>query len=164
MITGGREPAENDPGRPQGRLAIAMVIAAVVATAALTDAKAHSGRWMTAAELRAAFANKTIEGTYSNGLPFVEVYRGNMRLEYREPGRDLAGRWSIVDDTFCTLYDAVPTGGCYRVLQDSANCFTFYFTASDEQAVIEQQGPGPQWTARAWVSDATSTCKAVPAV
>lgn len=113
--------------------------------------------------MQAAFGGKTIDGHYADGVTFTESYAADGRIDYRERGRDMTGRWSVRAGTFCTIYDTAPTGGCYRVVRKGANCFEFYFVARDEK--IAESRPGqPSWTAQAWVKGQHATCKEEPTV
>jgi hypothetical protein len=120
--------------------------------------------WMDDAALKSAFADKTIQGNYASGKTFTETYRADGSIDYRENAVKYVGHWSLQGGTFCTIYHAEPTGGCYQVRQVSANCYEFYFVArTEEQAANE--GPGrPAWTARAAVSDRDPTCNEKPSV
>ena len=119
--------------------------------------------FMTEADMTSAFGGKTIDGHYADGVTFSETYHADGRIEYREKGRDMNGRWLVRAATFCTLYDTSPTGGCYRVTRRGANCFEFYFVARDDKQA--ERGPGqPSWTAQAWVKGQPETCKEEPTV
>lgn len=114
--------------------------------------------WMNEGALNQAFSGKAIEGHYANGAKFEERYDGDGRLFYRDERRETHGAWSIHSDTFCTIYDFDPSGGCYRVDKVSDNCFEFYFAA--RTVAQAQHGPSdkPSWTARGWVKGEASTC------
>lgn len=113
-------------------------------------------RWMTEAEMKEVLAGKTLDGTYRSGRTFTETYRPDGRLHYRDDNRASAGHWSVTAGTFCTIYDEDPTGGCYRVHREGANCYEFFFVARTEN---QASTPGtPSWTARAWISGEKSTC------
>ena len=120
--------------------------------------------WMTDSEIRGAFSGRTIEGAYSDSMPFTESYFDTGRLDYIEPQRRMTGRWSVVESTFCTLYDNGGGGGCFKVRQVSGNCYEFYFAAFDEEDLAEGSDERPRWTARGWRKDVPSTCVAVPVV
>jgi hypothetical protein len=119
--------------------------------------------YMPEADMQATFGGKTIEGHYADGVDFSETYGADGRIDYREKGRNMTGRWSVRAGTFCTIYDTSPTGGCYRVVRKGANCFEFYFVARDE--TVAEQRPGlPAWTAQGWVKGQHATCKEEPTV
>lgn len=121
--------------------------------------------WMTNKEMRAAFSGQTIEGVYRSGRTFKESYLADGRLSYDERSRHHTGHWSVINGTFCTIYDTSVTGGCFRVQKISANCFEFYFQTRDEAAAAEPDKHGqPTWTAQAWRTSALSTCKERPSV
>ena len=120
--------------------------------------------WMEDEALREAFADKTLQGNYANGKAFVEVYRADGSIEYREQGIEYHGHWSLQAGSFCTIYDGDPTGGCYRVRQVSANCYEFYFVSRTEEQAAKRDFTGPAWTARAAVSDRSATCEDKAAV
>lgn len=138
----------------------------MLAVVALFPPGALASRWMTDAEIDAAFRGRTIVGTYYNGEKFSESYALDGSLSYREGADYRTGHWSVVNATFCTIYDVNPTGGCFRVIRKSLNCFEFYFVArTREQArQLEEHSERASWTARAWHNDQPSTCDEVPAV
>lgn len=112
--------------------------------------------WMSATELQSTFSGQTIDGHYPNGSTFTETYASGGRIDYRDDMRSNGGRWSIVDGTFCTIYDEDPTGGCFRVIRSGSNCFEFYFVARSEEEASRPRAP--DWTARGWIADKSSTC------
>jgi len=122
--------------------------------------------WMTAPDLRASFSGASIKGEYANGRTFSEHYRKAGGLTYIEVARKrhMTGRWSIVRDRFCTIYDSSGTGGCFRVHQISFNCFEFYFDTRTEAEARQSTLRNPTWTARAWRTDRPTTCQDRPMV
>jgi hypothetical protein len=144
------------------RLPLLLAAILALATAAAADTALN---WMTDKQLRASFAGHGSEGHYRDGRTFRESYAADKRLEYIEGGRTETGYWSIVAGTFCTIYDGIPSGGCFRVHQLSDNCFEFYFQARDERRAAEPEDRRrPSWTARAWRTDKLSTCDERPTV
>lgn len=115
-------------------------------------------QWMSDSALNQAFAGKTIEGHYADGAKFVETYAGDGRLDYRDDKRQTAGRWSLQAGAFCTIYDADPSGGCYRVQKAGENCYEFYFAARTVEQAQSSPNEKPSWTARAWVQGQVSSC------
>jgi hypothetical protein len=143
----------------------AIAIAAIlVASGGAARSLEPPAPWMDATALKAAFSGVTIEGFYADGRPFEESYESTGRLRYVEELRNRIqlGYWSIVQGTFCTIYDAHPTGGCFRVRQHSANCFEFYFQARTEDEARKPDLDHPSWTARAWRKGVPSTCDEKP--
>jgi hypothetical protein len=140
------------------------VLVAFVAVATAGFCAEAFERWMSDAALAAAFAGTTIDGHYSDGTTFTESYRADGRLDYRERARALEGHWSVVNGTFCTIYDTSPTGGCFRVTKVSANCYEFYFQARDEAEAARPDVGRPSWTARGWRNDQPTTCTERPSV
>jgi hypothetical protein len=142
-------------------------IAALVAVAMAVLSPGAAGAtspWMDDGRLRTQFGGRTIEGTYTDGTPFTESYFDTGRLDYSEPTRRMVGRWSVVESTFCTLYDGAASGGCFKVRQMSGNCFEFYYAAADEEDLAEAPADRPRWVARGWRKDVPSTCPGVPVV
>jgi hypothetical protein len=140
----------------------ALLIVALLATAMPVPATTP---WMSADALRATFTPAVIEGVYANGLSFREDYRTDGSLDYSEAGgRALTGRWSVVADTFCTIYTTSGTGGCFRVRQVGANCYEFYFQARTEAEAAAPDPGKPSWTARAWLASRAPTCREAPVV
>jgi hypothetical protein len=124
--------------------------------AAAAAAASQEAPWMSETDLRSTFAGQTIDGHYPNGSTFTETYDGTGRIDYRDTMRSSGGRWSIVEGTFCTIYDDDPTGGCFRVIKSGTNCFEFYFVARTEDEASRPRSP--DWTARGWLADRNSTC------
>lgn len=122
--------------------------------------------WMTDAELRASFAGTTIDGQYVDGRSFRERYETGGALVYDEQAgkRRMTGYWNIVSGRFCTIYDGVASGGCFRVRQVSGNCFEFFFETRTEEEARRSTLRKPTWTARAWRIDLVSTCEERPMV
>jgi len=118
--------------------------------------------WLSDDEIEQAFAGRTIEGAYATGLPFIETYEADGRVDYREPNRRLTGRWSTVAGSFCTIYDDGISGGCFRVRQFGANCYEFYVSALTEEEAAEAPEP-IGWTARGWRVGEPNTCEPAPA-
>lgn len=152
---------------PLAGRSIAGVFVILLAAIMLLAVGARAERvWMTDAELRASFAGTTIDGQYVDGRTFREGYESGGALEYTEPAakRRLTGYWSIVRGRFCTIYDGVASGGCFRVRQVSANCFEFFFETRTEEEARQSTLRKPTWTARAWRIDLVSTCEERPMV
>ena len=151
------------------RLARTLLAALAVAgtslnAAAETGTQSASAPFMSEPELSRTFGGKTIEGHYADGVTFAESYGSNGRIDYRERGRDMSGRWLVRGGAFCTLYDTSPTGGCYRVRAKGANCFEFYFVARDDKQIERGPGQPPSWTALAWIKGQRATCHEQPTV
>lgn len=115
-------------------------------------------QWMNESALNQTFSGKTVEGHYVDGASFVETYGGDGRLDYRDDRRQTGGRWSLQAGSFCTIYDADPSGGCYRVQQVGENCYEFYFAARTVEDARDRPRDKPSWTARGWVKDRASSC------
>lgn len=113
--------------------------------------------WLQDAEIASALTGKTIDGRYASGRSFSERYNTDGRVQYMEDGASIGGRWSVTAGTLCTIYDADPAGGCFRVARVSANCFEFFFATRTEEAA--PGGPTPQWTARGSVNGEASACQ-----
>lgn len=139
------------------RFILVVVAVATVLASNAPAVRADNGGWMSNAELRTAFSGVTLEGKYGSGKPFSETYRADGRVAYQERGATIGGKWSVEAGTFCTIYDADPTGGCYRVRQVGANCFEFYFVARTEEKAQSEPGR-PAWTARGSVTGKPGAC------
>lgn len=142
------------------RLRLALPFAGAVMLAAgvgSVGAKAVGpATWMSTEEIQAAFVGKTIDGHYRSGRTFKESYSASGRLDYRDEERQIGGHWSVVNGSFCTIYDDDATGGCFRVRRSGSNCYEFYFVARTEKEA--EQPREPDWTARGWNSDHKDTC------
>ena len=108
-------------------------------------------------ELIAAFDGKTASGAYGDGTPVRETYLVGGGITYWDPNwGDKTGKWSVINNLFCTFYDGM-TGGCFRVERIGANCFDFLVAASSEEEAL-QPGQRRDYTARVFIEGAPSTC------
>lgn len=118
--------------------------------------------------MRTAFIGKTLDGHYADGMPWTETYAPNGRLDYRDQRRAGPGDWHFRDNVFCTFYDPGYglSGGCFRALRTSANCYEFYLAGLGDLGVDLAEPPGPlrRWVARAARRDEPSTCEERPSV
>lgn len=112
--------------------------------------------YMSDDEIRAALGGKSIDGHYRSGRTFTETYRADGRLTYRDDIRESGGHWSLVNGSFCTIYDGDASGGCFRVRRSGSNCYEFYFVARTEAEAVNPREP--DWTARGWYNDRKDTC------
>ncbi len=136
----------------------------LVLTVSTVAAEQRDPIWMADDEIKAVFGGRTIEGNYANGMTFTESYLASGRITYVDPLKSMGGRWSVVNRSFCTLYDSFSTGGCFRVTKVSANCFEFYFLTGSEREAAQPNPGKPSWTARGWHQGAPATCDEKPAV
>jgi hypothetical protein len=136
-----------------------MIVAGCAVIMLLTPFASGSANtvWMSDGELQTTFSGRSIAGEYENGDGFEETYASDGTVDYRDARRSSAGKWSIRAGTFCTIYDADPSGGCYRVHRAGENCFEFHFVARTTKEA-ETDPRKPDWTARAWFTDRPKTC------
>lgn len=137
------------------------LVALIAAGASVCTPHAYaisSDIWLNEAEISKALEGKTLDGVYAGGRRFSESYMQGGNLEYRENGETLRGHWSITQGTLCTIYDANPTGGCFRVAPAGGNCFEFYFVARTEEAAAGSLDERPDWTARGSVEGTLEAC------
>jgi hypothetical protein len=121
--------------------------------------------------MRAAFIGKTLDGHYSSGTAWTEVYFKDGRLDYREGQRRAVGKWHFHGHVFCTFYDPPPlrpplNGGCWTAIKISANCYEFYLAGVTPNPPFEDDDAGAarRWNARGWRNDEPSTCREKPSV
>ena len=119
---------------------------------------------MVAADMRATFYGTTLNGEYSDGLAWSETFDRSGRSSYAQEGAKASGRIAFRGETICFVYDGGFSGGCFKVWRRSINCFDFYGVDDTDRpyATSRQRQAGTGWTARAWRTDAESTCEAVP--
>jgi hypothetical protein len=118
--------------------------------------------WMDDDQITKAFAGVTISGVYVDGMPFTETYASGGGITYSDPRKAMTGRWSVVNRSFCTLYEGATTGGCFKVSRHSGNCFEFYFLTSSEREAANDNSNQPSWTARGWDKSKAATCDDKP--
>jgi hypothetical protein len=125
-----------------------------------------SPRWMTEEAMRGAFIGGTLDGHYIDGLRWSESYTADGRLSYWEALRKGVGYWYFREHVFCTFYDPGQglSGGCWRAIKASANCYEFYVSGFGDPQSDEEIAPGPlgNWAARAWRQGEPSTCEDRP--
>ena len=134
-------------------LAVATGIAAQTPTA-----------WLGEADIKQSFSGVEIDGVYVDGMKFTESYDATGAIVYRDTRKALIGRWSVVNGAFCTLYEGAITGGCFKVVKVSANCFEFYFLADSEEESATPDPGRPKWIARGWNKKHAATCDDKPLV
>lgn len=149
---------------PTSRTAIKAIFASASILSATVAAADPAGGWMSDDQIRTAFAGVTIDGVYADGITFTESYANDGAIHYRDPRKAMTGRWSVVNRSFCTIYEGVITGGCFRVSRHSANCYEFHFLAGSETEAAAEDPGRPHWTARGWNRDLAPTCDEKPAV
>jgi hypothetical protein len=120
--------------------------------------------WMNDNDISKAFSSVTIDGAYADGMSFTETYTDAGTISYRDPRKAMTGRWSVINSAFCTLYDGVITGGCFKVIRHSQNCYEFYFVAGSEAEAARPDRGRPSWTARGWNKALPPTCDEKPVV
>jgi hypothetical protein len=137
---------------------VAMTDAGAWALAALMLVGSPSGHeTLRAADMTAAFKGQTISGAYGNGAPFTETYGGDGKIAYRDSYGPMTGHWSVVNDLFCTFYDAPTAGGCFTVERIGENCFDFYAAAGTiEEAQAKEKRR--VYAARGWITTKPPTC------
>lgn len=107
-------------------------------------------------EIIAAFEGKTVAGAYADGLAFRESYAAGGAIDYWDPRTASTGQWSVVNNLFCTFYTSM-NGGCFRIVQVSANCFDFYAAADTAREALDP-AKRADYTARGSVQGVASTC------
>jgi hypothetical protein len=128
------------------------VVLAIIAS--LVALPAGAGERMKAAEIDKAFRGMTLDGVYSNGSFFTEVYNPDGSIRYHDATAADSGAWSVKNDMFCTFYEG-KQGACFFVEREGANCFSFY----EEDAASGGGGQArKQWTSRGWNRAEKSTC------
>ena len=104
------------------------------------------------------FEGKTVKGAYADNTPVQETYFTGGAIDYWDAFRTSKGKWSVVNNLFCTFYDdAEMSGGCFRVEQLSANCFDYFALAGSTEEALKPTEK-PRYTARAHIVGAPDTC------
>jgi hypothetical protein len=104
------------------------------------------------------FEGKTVKGAYANGTPVQETYFLGGAIDYWDSYNTSKGKWSVVNNLFCTFYDIGEMGGgCFRVEQVSANCFDYFAVANSPEEALKPADE-PRYTARASIMGLPETC------
>lgn len=137
-----------------------IVMAVVLASVAATAASAREGMLLGDDALRAEFSGKTITGYYlDTKVGFVEAYRPDGRITYKDDLQADRGRWFVAGQLFCTFYDRI-NGGCWYVRKVNANCLEFFAQSSRLPTLPLEQQLALQPDARAAREGETVTCDA----
>jgi hypothetical protein len=154
------------------RLPLAPVVLAllvVLATVAPSPARAEehdapSLAWLSGDEIRRELTGRLLAGIYPSGQPWSEQIADDGTTDYREGAKHWQGQWWIAGREFCFSYPPPGTGGCFRVVRASANCFELY----DFSGAAGQREDPPWldtlWNGRMWQSDRPTTCEDRPSV
>jgi hypothetical protein len=111
------------PFRNRSR-AYSLLVAGVCCIAA--SGLAEAGEFLGPERLKAELGGYTIKGYYTaDRVNFVEVYRRDGVISYKDDQKADAGQWFVRGQAFCTFYDKI-NGGCWYVVKRSDNCFEFY--------------------------------------
>lgn len=113
-------------------------------------------RILSGPEIITAFEGRTVAGAYHDGLAVRETYAVGGAISYWDPRGPDTGQWSVMNNLFCTFYTSM-AGGCFRIVQVSANCFDFYALADTANDALNPKDK-PAYTARAAVQGTASTC------
>ncbi len=117
-------------------------------------------KWLGVAELKAAFAGRTLTGNYADGFIFTETYAQDGRISYWDPQVTTEGRWHVsTDQGFCTFYDNL-VGGCFKTLKVGDNCFQFFLLEAQDSGPLPK-GKGTPYISQGWYPDKPSTCEAL---
>lgn len=113
-------------------------------------------------QVKTTVVGKTLLGVYDDGMPWRETYLIDGEVDYQDSDFASRGDWSVKDRQLCTFYvEAGMNGGCFYVVQRSANCFDFYGidpVTGEPSADLQAMRTGYGWTARGWRSDKPKTC------
>lgn len=138
------------------------VTAVVLAALAAAPAAAQDGGLLADEALKAEFAGKTITGYYlDTKVGFLEAYRADGRITYKDDLQADLGRWWVAGQLFCTFYDRI-NGGCWYVRKVNANCLEFFPQSTglpllllDEQLAMRPDAraarEGEKVTCEAWL-------------
>lgn len=113
---------------------------------------------MSEAAIRAELIDVPLEGQYVDERPWAETYFKDGRIEYKDPQANWTGQWSFRGAGFCTFYNEGSSGGCWRVIKSSSNCYYFYGLQRSGEPFRGVPGKSQGWTARGWRKSKPSTC------
>lgn len=134
-------------------------------SSALAQAEPEPGlHWMSGSAIQSEFAGKQLAGRYPSGATWSEAIKSDGSTDYREGSNHWAGQWWIRDREFCFRYAPPGIGGCFRVIQRSANCFELYDYSRPEGSGDEPTGDRERWNGRLWHVDRPTTCEERPIV
>lgn len=142
--------------RSLSRTALSWTLPLVLLVLAEGETRPPDAKLLQGPEIITAFEGKTVAGAYGDGLAFRETYHPGGAIDYWDPRTESAGQWSVINNLFCTFYTSM-NGGCFRIVQVSANCFDFYAAADTEREALET-GKRADYTARGSVQGVASTC------
>ena len=142
--------------RSLSRTALSLALPLLLLVLAEGGTRPPEARLLQGPEIITAFEGKTVAGAYRDGLAFRESYHAGGAIDYWDPRTVSTGQWSVINNLFCTFYTAM-NGGCFRIVQVSANCFDFYAAADTERQALET-GKRSDYTARGSVQGVASTC------
>ena len=110
-------------------------------------------------QIRSQMFGQMFTGEYFNGGQWAERFNPNMTSVYVEEGKAIHGHMEFKGSLLCFDYPYRPDleGGCFEIWKRGANCFDCY--SSQSVVSFNDRRFGRNWMARAWISDAPSTCK-----
>lgn len=144
---------------------IAAAALAVVAGSLMALAQSPPGPWMAVDAVRAALVDRPVAGIYPDGQSWRELMRADGSTSLTESSPPQGGSWHFnALDELCFVYTGEPaTGGCFRYVRISANCYEHFFREGNPDPGTM---PEDHWLTNGvlWRSDVPSTCDARPSV
>lgn len=163
-----RQAASANIGKVVTRFLAGLALA-VAGPALGDDAEPRMGTWIAESELRTLMLGRPMAGVYPDGTPWRETIKPDGSSDYVENGKQKPGRWWFDKEGYlCFNYPATGTGGCFKYVRLTANCYEHFSKPRlDDRGVPDTSGsvPGGLMTnGKLWSNDRPSTCEAEPTV
>lgn len=119
--------------------------------------------YLSEAELRSLMIGRPMAGVYPEGTPWRETIMADGTADYAENAKRKPGRWWFEQDGYlCFNYPSEGTGGCFKYVKLTANCYEHF---SKPRLGTDDGLPNPMMSnGKLWRDDQPSTCEAEPSV
>ncbi|MFV0296368.1 MAG: hypothetical protein ACK5JT_09655 [Hyphomicrobiaceae bacterium] len=146
-------------------LLLGMFSACAAANLAAAQSDTQGGMaWMNDDEIKSQFSGRKLQGIYPSRKHWREEIFTNGTTDYTEGTKRWKGQWHVTNGSFCFRYPVPGTGGCFRVVQVSANCFELYELGTEHADTNAPPTTRDYWNGRMWHSDRKTTCEQTPSV
>lgn len=150
--------------KANGIALVAMGLGLIAMQSGQSSVAASASRWMTETEIRAGFVMRMVAGTLPDGQPWTELMRDDGQTDYMEGGRPLKGRWWFDEHGQLCFRYSTGSGGCFRYIQLSENCYEHFFSATQQPIAGTAVARDVFSNGPLWRQEEPSTCDAKPSV
>jgi len=158
----------SDQHRSSGAAVMAAALIVCVGSSVAADDIKPTKPWISEADLRGLMLQRPMAGVYPGGTPWRETIYPDGTSDYVENGERKPGKWWFDKEGYlCFNYPSTGTGGCFKYVKLTANCYEHFSKPRQDEPADQGSGGtfhGLATNGRLWSDDKPSTCEAEPTV